>query len=257
LARAEGVIDEAAPTAADAVRGADLVVLAMPASAVGGWLEALAADDELGLALRPDGTVTDVASTKAMIVGAADALGLRFVGGHPMAGRETSGYRASDGDLFEGRPWVIVPGAAADDTDVGRVEWLARACRARPLRMSAAEHDDATAAVSHLPLLVAAALVESVVGAGEVPDRADWPAADAIAATGWHGMTRLARGEASMGAGILATNAAPVAARLRDLQAVLDDWLAALDRAGGPDETALRERLEAARLRLARGDPSR
>ena len=59
--------------------------------------------------LGPDAVVTDVASTKAAIVDRARSRGLRFVGGHPMAGRETSGYGAADPDLFAGRPWVIVP----------------------------------------------------------------------------------------------------------------------------------------------------
>ncbi len=68
-------------------------------------------------------------------------------------------------------------------------------------------------------------------------------------------MTRLARGDAAMGAGILATNGPAVAARLHDLRAVIDDWLAALERPGGPDAAALADRLEAARLRLE--EPSR
>jgi prephenate dehydrogenase len=147
-----------------------------------------------------------------------------------------------------------VPGHAARSEDVVLVEWLARACGATPIRMSAGEHDAAAAAISHLPLVVSAALVEAVVGAGDEPDLPAWPAAARLAATGWQGMTRLARGDPAMGAGILATNAAPVAARLRDLGAVIDAWIADLERAGGPDESALRERLAAARRRLEAGD---
>ena len=115
--------------------------------------------------------------------------------------------------------------------------------------MDAAEHDAAVAAISHLPLVLAAALVEAVSGPAGAP-RADWPQAAGLAAGGWRDMTRLARGDAAMGAGILATNGPAVAARLRDLRAVIDDWLAALERPGGPDEAALADRLEAARARL-------
>jgi prephenate dehydrogenase len=257
MAAAEVVIDLAAPDAATAVAGADLVVLAMPASAVGEWLTRLAGEGGRETVLSPDATVTDVASTKTAILGQADALGLRFVGGHPMAGLERSGYEASTADLFADRPWVLVPGVAADAGDVARAEWLARACGARPIRMTATAHDAAAAAISHLPLVLSTALTEAVIGVGEGTDRDDWPAAADLAATGWQSMTRLARGDATMGAAILATNADQVAARIRDVQAALDGWLAELERADGPDEVALRARLEAARRRLARDGPSR
>jgi prephenate dehydrogenase len=254
----DDVVDEALDDPATAVLGADLVVLAMPASAVGGWLERLADPDDLGRTLHAGASLTDVASTKAAIVARADALGLRFVGGHPMAGREASGYAAATADLFEGRPWVLVPGAASGPHDTARVTWLARTCGAAPFPMDALAHDTAVAAISHLPLVVSAALVEAIVGAGEgtgASERADWPAAGGLAATGWAGMTRLARGDAAMGAAILATNAPPVAARVRDLVSVLEQWIATLERDGGPDEAALRARLDAARRRLARDEP--
>ena len=99
-----------------------------------------------------------------------------------------------------------------------RVEALAAACGARPLAMTASDHDAAAAAISHLPLVVATALVEAVAGHGDARDRPDWPAAAALAAGGWTGMTRLARGDEAMGAGIIATNGPAIAARLRDLR---------------------------------------
>ena len=92
-----------------------------------------------------------------------------------MAGRESSGYAAADVDLFVGRPWVVVPGTAARPTDVERVGWLASLVGAVPVRMEAAEHDAAVAAISHLPLVFAAALVEAVAGPGEGDARPDWP----------------------------------------------------------------------------------
>ncbi len=134
--------------------------------------------------------------------------------------------------------------------DVGAVVSLAVACGATPIVMTADDHDAAVAAVSHLPLVVSAALVETVVGrAGMVP-RADWPDAAALAAGGWRDMTRIARGDPSMGAAIATTNAPAIVARLRDLRDVIDEWLTALERPGGPDETVLRERFQAARDRL-------
>ena len=108
----------------------------------------------------------------------AEALGskLRFVGGHPMAGREASGFDAATADLFVDRPWVVVPGAHSRPADVERVEWLARAVGARPLRMDAEAHDAAVAGISHLPLVLAAALVEAVTAAPGLGRHAGpWP----------------------------------------------------------------------------------
>ncbi len=235
LAVDDGIAPAASPD--EAVDGADLVVLAAPP------LATLDLIDELGAAARlaPDVVVTDVTSTKVAIVDRARAAGLRFVGGHPLAGRETTGYAASEPDLFVDRPWVIVPPDPPDTDAETRVETLVAACGARPVRMSAVAHDRAVAAISHLPLLVAAALTETVAGS------ADWEVARGLAAGGWASMTRLARGDAGMGAGILATNHAEVAARLRELVATLDAWGADLERA---DADTLRDRLAAARTAL-------
>lgn len=251
-ARAEGLIDTASASAGDAIDGAEIVVLAAPPLACLALLDEL--DGSLGDRLGGDAIVTDVASTKGAIVDRAEARRVRFVGGHPMAGREAAGFDAARADLFDGRPWVIVPAATAKPGDEGRIESLALACGGRPIAMSASEHDAAAAAISHLPLVVAAALVEAVAGPGDDPARSDWPAAAALASSGWQGMTRLARGDVEMGAGIAATNAAALSARLRDLRLVLDGWLAELERAGGPDTNAILVRLAAARDRLAEED---
>jgi prephenate dehydrogenase len=245
------VIDMAAPTVAAAVEGADLVVLAAPASACLALLDELAGPARA--ALGPDAVVTDVASTKVLLGERARALGLRFVGGHPMAGRESSGFPAADPALFRGRPWVIVapPG---DEAAGARVALLAAACGARPVQLGAAEHDAAVAAISHAPLVLAAALVEAMAGGPGEPEAAGWPAAASLASSGWASATRLALGDPAMGAAIARTNAAPLAARLREARRRLDEWIALLeagDEEGLPDEQALRARFAAARARLA------
>jgi prephenate dehydrogenase len=240
----DGVIDVAAADPEAAVAGADLVVLAGPPTVCLAQLAELAG--AWHLALAPDAVVTDVASTKTAIVERARSLGLRFVGGHPMAGRETSGYAASSTDLFVDRPWVVVP--TDDVAAVERVEALATATGARPLRMTADVHDEAVAAISHLPLLASAAIVEAVAGGSS--DRASRSAAAELAASGWRDITRLARGEPEMGAGIVATNASAIATRVRDLIDALEDWLAELERPGGLDEAAVADRLRAARESL-------
>ena len=252
LAVADGVLDLAAATPEEAIDSASVVVLA--ASPV----DCLTLLDGLGgpwrTALDPEATVTDVASTKAAIVARASALGVPFVGGHPMAGRETSGYEASTADLFVDRPWIVVPAATATTRDVATVERMARDCGARPLTMDAATHDAAVAGISHLPLVLAAALVEAVaIGDGD-PAAKGRPFIPDLSAGGWRDMTRLARGDVSMGAGIAATNAAALADRIRDLQAVLDGWLRDLEASGGLDAAAIKARLAAARGRLAELD---
>ena len=244
----EGIVDEAPATLGEALAGADLVVLAAPPVPC---LELL---DQIGGPLRnslpDDCTITDVASSKARMVALADELKLPFIGGHPMAGREASGYGAALPDLFVGRPWVTVLGQYARLCDGERVGELIEACGAIQVPMQAAAHDNAVAAISHMPLVVSAAIVEAVAGGPGELERGDWRAAEALSATGWAGMTRLARGQPSLGAGIAATNSAALATRLRELRAVIDSWLAELERVGGPDADALLVRFQSARQRL-------
>jgi len=242
-ARDEGILDLAAASPETALAGADMIVLAAPASQCLDLIDRLAGPWRT--AWPATATVTDVASTKVAIVARADAAGLRFVGGHPMAGSDTAGFAASEPDLFAGRAWVLVPGAHAEPPDVEQVAMLVDACRGVVVRLDAIDHDRAVAGISHLPLVVAAALAEAVGGRS-----ADWPTAASLAAGGWRDTTRVARGDPSMGAAILATNAPEVAARLHDLRAVIDAWLAELERADGPDETVLRDRLATARALL-------
>jgi prephenate dehydrogenase len=244
---AAGTIDEAAPGLAEAVRGADLIILAAPPAATLDLLDALA-----GLApgtLAAAAVITDVASTKSTIVERAARLGLRFVGGHPMAGRDTSGFGAAATDLFVGRPWVVVAGDGTRQSDVVLVEDLARACGADPVRMDAVSHDVLTASISHVPLVAAAALVEAVAGPPGVASPDDWDGARRLAASGWRDATRLARGDPAMGAGILATNAPAVAARLRILVGRLEAWIGELEAPDGPTVDRLASLLAADRER--------
>jgi prephenate dehydrogenase len=248
----DGAVDVAAATLEAAVEGAEIVILAAPP------LICLDLLDRLGGPLRAlvseDCTLTDVASAKARIVARADELKLPFIGGHPMAGRELSGYGAALPDLFVDRPWVTVLGQYARLCDGERIGDLVDSCGAIQIPMHATAHDNAVAAISHMPLVVSVAMVEAVAGGPGEPEREDWRAAEVLAATGWAGMTRLARGEPDMGAGIAAMNSAALAGRLRELRAVIDSWLSQLERDGGPDADALLARFRSARGRLAEPD---
>ncbi len=234
-ARASGTIDRAAVTAESALDGADLVVLAAPPLACAALLDLLG--DQWRAELPAGATVTDVASTKGALRRRALLAGVPYVGGHPMAGRERSGFAAGDPDLFRGRPWVITDAVAGGDPE--RVSELAGACGAHVVRLDADAHDRLVAAISHLPLLASVALVEAVAGrppmVGEELDQPtphDWEDAMALAASGWRDTTRLARGDITMGAEIVATNAPAIAARLRTYRDRLDEWIALLDAAG-------------------------
>ena len=247
-ALAAGVIAAAAGSAAEAIEGADLVVLAAPPLDCLGLLDGLAGHG----GLAAGAFVTDVASTKTEIVARAAALGVPFIGGHPMAGLEKSGFAAADPGLFLGRPWVVTATDSTPDAGIELVVRLARSTGADPIVMTPAEHDAAVAGISHLPLIVAAALVESVVGPAGGADRPDWPAARALSATGWASMTRLARGDVSMATGIAATNGAAIAERLRDLEAVIAAWRADLEHG---DRATMESRFTAARATLVASEP--
>jgi prephenate dehydrogenase len=175
------------------------------------------------LARHPRATVTDVASVKAGIwtqVQASGAEVSRYVGGHPMAGRERSGPVAARADLFLGRPWVVCP---QDDTAAARVETvrrLAAALGATPVLMAAVDHDEAVALVSHVPQVAASLVAARLMKAGD-------PAVG-LAGQGLRDVTRVADSDPALWAQILAANASPVARVLREMRSDLDGLIEAL-----------------------------
>lgn len=221
-------VERGAGIRAPAVGHPGLVVVAVPPSATAG-----AVGD--ALARHPDAFVTDVASVKAPILQALEAVGVevtRYVGGHPMAGREVSGPRAARPDLLDDRPWVVAehPTAAREALDV--VTSLALAARALPIRMAVGEHDRAVAVVSHAPQLLSSLLAARLLDTTEE--------AASIAGQGLRDMTRIAASDPSLWVEILTANAAPVAGVLAALRRDLDEVLGALARAdrGGQEVVA-------------------
>jgi prephenate dehydrogenase len=177
------------------------------------------------LAAHPQATVTDVASVKAGIAAQVSAAGPqagadRYVGGHPMAGRERSGPVAARADLFLGRPWVVCPGPQSQGERVEQVRRLASALGATAVLMEAAGHDEAVALVSHVPQLAASLVASRLLKATD-------PAV-ALAGPGLRDVTRIAASDSLLWAQILSANAGPVLSVLRDLQADLDGVLTAL-----------------------------
>ena len=199
----------------------ELIVLATPVPEIVRLIGAAAA-------AKLDAIVTDVGSTKRLVTEAAASAALRFVGGHPIAGSAHGGLTHARPDLFAGREWLLVPGGAPED-DVRRLERLViEGLRAEPRRIDAAAHDRAMAYVSHLPQLVATALMKTA-GAAVGPDGLD------VAGPGFSDMTRLASSSAEIWRGILASNADFVAEALDAFISALPSTVSALRDPGSID----------------------
>ena len=199
-----GAIHERA-TSVDALTDADVVILAAPVPAIIGRI------GELG-AMHFRGLVTDVGSTKRRIMRAAAEAGLaRFVGGHPMAGSDAGGFAQSRAGLFDGRPWFVVePDSGASIDDRAAVEMLLKTLGALPVGSDALTHDRTVAYVSHVPQLLAVALMNTAADAcGEAGLQ---PAGPAFAE-----MTRLARSPAELWKGIVETNRDCIADAIQEL----------------------------------------
>ena len=218
----------------------DLVVVAVPPARV-----AQVAVDHLRR--LPDAVVTHVSSVQTLPQHEVEASGAdlaRFVGSHPIAGRELAGPVHASADLFAERPWVVTPTAASASEAVDAVMSLARTCGARPTVLDAAAHDALFARLSHVPQLVASALAGSITGL--TGDDA------ALAGTGLRDTTRLAESDPEMWAEIVTANAASVAAGLRDVVEPLLRLAEAVDRGEdpGPGVRALLETGRAGRALL-------
>ncbi len=208
-----GAADLAADSPAACVDGADLVYLASPVATI---LPLLA---ELAPHLRPDAVVTDAGSSKRLIVDGAARLDLgtaAFVGGHPMAGSEEMGIDAARGDLFEGMTYVLTPTAETQPPALARLRGLAAAVGSQVLELDPGEHDESVAAISHLPHVLAAALMMVT----EERARAGEPVYE-LTAGSWASGTRVAASGSRLWREILVSNRAAVLRSLDDCAAAL------------------------------------
>jgi prephenate dehydrogenase len=200
----------------------DLVVLATPPAAIADVLIKL---DRLYL----QATFTDLASVKSVPQQEIEAIGAdasRFVGGHPLAGRERSGAGAARADLFEGRPWVLTPSAASSARAIAAARRLVELCGAQPVTMTPERHDEAVALVSHVPQLMASLTAARLAGADE----------DLIALSGQgiRDVTRIAASDPALWTEIVGSNAPFVREVLASVLSDLSDLVVAL---GGPDKS--------------------
>ena len=219
LARSRGIIDAVAADPASAARHADLVLVAAPVGQYARIFSAL---------MSTKAVITDGGSTKRDVVATArKALGAnlaRFVPGHPIAGAEKSGAAAADAELFRGRRVVLTPLKETSAEAASVVEEAWKQCGARVSRMDPAEHDAVLATVSHLPHLLAFALVHEVARRGNSAELFSF------AAGGFRDFTRIASSHPEMWRDICVANRDRVLDEVRRFSAKLDQVKALLER---------------------------
>jgi prephenate dehydrogenase len=218
LAIERGLATEATADLAAALRTADLAVLAVPVTAIVGLLPEIARH-------VPDGClVTDVGSVKRPILAAGDAAfpDGRFVAGHPIAGSEHSGPAAARTGLFAQHTWIATPSPRTGADAEARIAALWRTVGATTLRMSAEWHDEVFATVSHLPHLVAYALMDAVMTLEQGGERVKFSAG------GLRDFTRIAGSDPVMWRDIFLMNREPILRAVGAYRAALDRLEAAI-----------------------------
>ncbi|HSB81224.1 MAG TPA: prephenate dehydrogenase/arogenate dehydrogenase family protein [Candidatus Methylomirabilis sp.] len=195
-----GLVDRATADLGAALRDADLAVLAVPVQGITALLPEVARQVKAGC------LVTDVGSVKGPILAVGDAAfpDGRFVAGHPIAGREKSGPAAARAELFEGANWIFTPSPRTRPEAAERVAALAWGIGATVVTMEAAWHDEVFATVSHLPHLVAYALMDAVIGMEGDGGRLRFSAG------GLRDFTRVAGSDPSMWRDIFLMNREPI-----------------------------------------------
>jgi prephenate dehydrogenase len=220
-----GVIDRVASDAASAVQDADLVMLAVPVGQMAAVMASIAPH------LSAQTVITDAGSTKCDVVALAHqhlpGHLARFVPAHPIAGAEKSGAAAASAELYRRRNVVITPMPEIDPAAVSTVRAMWEACGATVREMTPQAHDEVFAAVSHLPHLLAFALVE------DIASRSNSEELFSYAASGFRDFTRIAGSSPEMWRDICLANRTALLKELEVYQAQLDRLHAMLEQADG------------------------
>ncbi|MGI9240049.1 MAG: prephenate dehydrogenase [Verrucomicrobiales bacterium] len=232
-----GIADLASTDLAEVVADSQLIILATPVGVMPTLVSKL-----LELPLSRATIVTDLGSVKRNVVDSIDQLllsagsGLRFVGSHPMAGKEQAGIEHATADLFQGAACVLTPGRSSDASSVEQVREFWRALGCNTSEMHAAEHDEAVARISHLPHLAASLITATALE--------DSPSFGSVAGAGMRDTTRVASGSPEMWAEILLENRSAIAPALSLLRQKVDEALELLE---ADDHEALRRLLQQAK----------
>lgn len=226
-----GAITDRVSSISEVVREADLVVIATPVETITGVFR------EIADHLSNNALVTDLGSTKSRIVSEI-GNSQRFLGGHPLAGSEEEGIEAASAELFEGCVWLITPTPRTPKEMYVRLAEFVTALGATPLELDPERHDELVALTSHLPQIVASALMGIAAGEEWVPK---------LAAGGFRDTTRLAASSADLWVGIVEQNREPILKALDGFQSHLGRWRDLIDDSRWEDL-----RSELARAREAR-----
>lgn len=214
-----GAVDSTEPNPVKAVEKASLVIVATPILAFPAVFEAIASH------LPDNCVVTDVGSTKTQVMRWAQQYlppNIPFIGGHPMAGREVAGIQAASADLFKGSTYCIVPAPNATKEAVELLVGVAAQIGATAFFTDAEEHDVLVGGISHLPLVLSAALVAT---ASRSPA---WREMSMLASSGFRDTSRLASTDPALSHGIGLTNQAALLRWIDGVQEVLSEYRVAL-----------------------------
>jgi len=222
-ARKIGAIDQAYTALADALRGAELIILATPVGAMRSLLQNIAT------VASPGSVVTDVASTKTQVISWSEEYlpsSVFFVGGHPLVGREFKGFDSANAALFQDRIYCLTPTRRTSSVALSKVSKLIEILGGRMRFFEPFEHDGQVAGVSHLPFVVSAVLMNTVAGGPA------WDDAVMLASSDFRDMTRLASDSPEVYRDVCLTNGEALTRWLseyiRDLS-IFRDQLAAHD----------------------------
>lgn len=234
-AKADGVVDVILDRVDETIGQCDMIFLCTPVEYNEQYLRMIKPY------LKPGALVTDVGSTKTSIHRAARELSMEdcFVGGHPMAGSEKTGYENSSDHLLENAYYMITPPEGAPEENVQRLREIAQAVNAIPMVLSCREHDLAVAAISHLPHIVASSLVNLVRDSDDSRETMKQ-----IAAGGFKDITRIASASPEMWEQICMTNTENISRMLERYIGELTSVLAALQE---KDEAAVRRLFSSSR----------
>lgn len=226
-----------------AIQDADIVVLATPVMAMRDLMETV------GPYMQENAVLTDVGSSKVVVnEWASEVLPnhVQFVGGHPMAGRETAGPENAASDLFTGKAYCIVPNPDTKEQAVSAVATMAEAIGAKPFFISAQEHDSFVAAASHLPFMMSVALMQTV------SKSANWDDIAQLASSGFRDLSRLASGDVVMHRDISITNRQHIVSWIDAYIRELYDIRNLLNDEEGPDRDAVEGLFENAAVERAK-----
>jgi len=222
-------VDYASSNIKGIIQGADIIFICYPIHLI------IPEIKKIIQFVKPGTIITDVGSTKEFIVSQAEKImpkGVFFVGGHPMAGKEKTGIEEAEADLFNGRPYVLTRTKKTDGKALETLKVLVAKLGAKVSIMDPSEHDRVVAAISHMPVAIAASLIDSIDHAGKLKKQMM-----DLSSSGLRDTTRIASGDPFLGTDMFTTNKKAVLEAINNFKRSLNT-VTALIRKGGTESIA-------------------